>query len=287
MPVRQLPDLSPRQVERLLNALLSNTDALLNTALVVLGIGQVALARSIAILGLEECGKAIAIHERQVEIVGRPEGEPFRCTALDELWASHTRKLDKVYEFLVDEKYWWGLSPSDPEHNARELGTIRAWRRNDDRKQRGFYVELSKTGDPLVPADIGDEEHLRAVIDRVHQIGWQLRLGEHIEGAKQDERERGVHAQEPDPVVEGLIQALPPEMRAEFERTLREGTPGDPLTNAAYRFNQPGERQNAFRNLGRPGYEAQTREIARLWQGLEEFTQTLPRVDAPDEEGTE
>ncbi len=287
MPPRKLPDLSPRQVERLLDALLSNADALLNSALVVLGIGQVALARSLAILGLEESGKAIAIHERRVEIVRRPEGEPFRCTALDELWVSHTKKLDKVYAFLVDEKYWWGLSPSDPAHNARELGTIRAWRRNDDRKQRGFYVELSNTGDPMAPADIGDEEHLRAVIDRVHQIGWQLRLGEHIEGKKQDERERGVPAEESDPAMAGFIQALPLEMRSEFERTLREGIPGEPLTNAAYRVNRPGERQNPFRNLGQPGYEAQTREIAQMWQHLDDFTKSLPRPDDPDEEGAE
>lgn len=43
----------------------------------------------------------------------------------------------------------------------------------------------------MAPTDAADEESLRDVIAHVHQIGWQLRLGEHIEGKKQDEQEAG------------------------------------------------------------------------------------------------
>jgi len=44
----------------------------------------------------------------------------------------------------------------------------------------------------LAPTDVADEEALRDVIAHVHQIGWQLRLGEHIEGQRHDEKEHGI-----------------------------------------------------------------------------------------------
>jgi len=111
------------------------------------------------------------------------------------------------------------LEPSDPAENAAYLGTIKSWtRRNDRSKQRGFYVELGRTGEVLTPSDIADASALREVIARVHQIGWQLRLGE-------------------------------------------------PLPNVTYRFNLPDADENPFRNVGKPGYEAETRELLRLaWE---------------------
>jgi AbiV family abortive infection protein len=50
------------------DALLANAHSLLTSALAVLDLGNVALARSLAILGLEESGKAIAVHNRRVEM---------------------------------------------------------------------------------------------------------------------------------------------------------------------------------------------------------------------------
>ena len=119
---------------KLQDALLANADALLTSALAVLDLGQVALARSLAILGLEESGKAIAVHERRVEMTSAPEGEPFRCSWLDELWASHQRKLKKVHGFLLLEPYWFG-EPPDYDENAAFLGTIRGWARRHDRSK--------------------------------------------------------------------------------------------------------------------------------------------------------
>lgn len=84
MDIRKLPDLTPAQVVALMDALLANADTLLTTALTVLEKGQVPLARSLAILGMEESGKAIAVHERRVEMTAAPDGEPFRCAALDQ-----------------------------------------------------------------------------------------------------------------------------------------------------------------------------------------------------------
>ena len=36
---------------------------------------------------------------------------------LNDLWADHPSKLELVYQFLVQEKYWFGTEPSDPGAN--------------------------------------------------------------------------------------------------------------------------------------------------------------------------
>lgn len=275
MAVRRLPDLSPVQVVRLQDALLANANTLLTSALALLDLGHVALARSLAILGLEESGKAIAVHERRVEMCHIAEGEPFRCDRLDELWGSHEKKLEAVHRFLVEERYWFGVEPSDPDENAAYLGTIRSWARRRDRsKQRGFYVGLGKTGEVMAPSDVSDDADMREVIARVHQIGWQLRLGEHIEGKRQDEKAAGLPPLNDDDLAwlavdeSEELDDVAKEFRADLQRSLREGVPGESLPNAAYRFNPPDADRSPFRNVGKPGYEAETRELMRLARDL-------------------
>lgn len=48
---------------------------------------DVLLARSLAILGMEESGKAIALHNRRVGMAHAPEGEAFVDDRLKDLWA--------------------------------------------------------------------------------------------------------------------------------------------------------------------------------------------------------
>lgn len=275
VPVRRLPELTPEQVVRLQDALLANADSLLTSAFAVLDAGQVAVARSLAILGLEESGKAIAVHERRVAMTSAVAGETFRCDWLDQLWASHEKKLEMVHRFLVEEPYWFDVQPPDPEANAAYLGTIKSWARRHDRsKQRGFYVDLSKTGDVLAPSGVADEAALREVIARVHQIGWQLRLGEHIEGKRQDEQEAGVRPATDDELTwldsdtvaadEATRTAL-----ADLKKFMKNGVSGKPLSNAAYRFNVPGVERDAFHGLGQPGHEAATREVLRFARELD------------------
>ncbi|MEH3075835.1 MAG: AbiV family abortive infection protein [Quadrisphaera sp.] len=257
MAIRQLPDLSPDQVTKLQDALLENADGLLTSALALYDIGHTALARSLAILGLEESGKAIAVHRRRIEIVRAPEGEVFRCDWLDDLWASHVKKLETVHQFLVDEPYWFDTEAPDPEVNATTLGTVRRWKNHDRLKQRGFYVDLGKTGEAITPRSISGEASFREVIARVHQIGWQLRLGEHIEGVKQFEQERGIPAWDPD---EPGNEWIPPSV-LDYLGPARPAEPGKMLTNSAYRFNAQPEDANPFTSLGKPGHEAETREL--------------------------
>jgi hypothetical protein len=115
-------------------------------------------------------------------------------------------------------------------------------------KLRGFYLEVSKTGQVLAPTDFSNEETLRDVISHVHQIGWQLRLGEHIEGRRQDEQAAG-HPPVTDDADTGLLdrtadRADDPEVARilrEVREPMREGIPGIPLNNSAYRFNPLGE----------------------------------------------
>ena len=138
------------------------------------------------ILALEESGKAIALHQRRVQIAYAPEGERFVNDRLNELWANHKKKLELVHQFLVDEECWFAAEPPDPDANASYFGAVKRWAERHYRlKQRGFYVDVSKSGQAMTPVEIKDEPSLRDVIEHVHQIGWQLRLGEHIEAKSQ------------------------------------------------------------------------------------------------------
>lgn len=273
MPVRKLPSLSPTQVVELQDALLANADRLLTSALAVLDLGNVGLARSLAILGVEESGKAIAIHERRVQMAYEPEGEPFVNARLENLWASHQEKLELVHGFLAEERYWFGTEPADPETNVAYLGTIKQWtRRHDKLKQRGFYVDIDKAGGVLAPTGVSDREFLIDVLSHVHQIGWQLRLGEHIEDKQQAEAAREVP-----PMSEAEIE----EMREMFSdlpvlasdeelyESMRQGREGRKLNNDGYRLHLPEPGSNPFEDLGKSGYEAETRELMRLAEELD------------------
>lgn len=262
MPSRQLPSLTPEQVVAVQDALLANADRLLVAAAGLLA-SNVPLARSLAILGLEESGKVIALHERRVAIAYAPEGEPFVTDALQDLWSSHDKKLSLVHRFLVEERYWFGSKPADPEENSQALGAIRRWARKQDRaKQRGFYVDLDKIGNVLDPAASADENALRTVIEHVHQIGWQIRLGEHIEATQQAEESRGA-APADEAEIEYLRSLLgsDTELFEELVESMRAGRPGRPLHNDGYRLKLP---ENPFGTFGRPGYEAESRELRRL-----------------------
>jgi AbiV family abortive infection protein len=260
-----LPDnLSPAQVIALQDALLANADRLLRAAITLLDGNSVPLAQSLAILGMEESGKAIALHERRVAMSDAPEGEPFVDERLRRLWREHSAKLETVHEFLTQEEYWFGAEPADPGENALVLGTIEAWKRDHNViKQRGFYVDISPAGDPITPEDVADPGAVRAVIGHVHQIAWQLRLGEHIEGKRQLERQRSV----PPATVKEIedmrlaMSDVDPEITANTIESMRTGREGLPLNNASYAFILP---INPFENVGRPGYEAMDRELWAL-----------------------
>lgn len=256
---------------QLQSALLSNADSLLQSALTLLDLGRVALARSLAILGLEESGKAIAVHERRVAMPHLPEGSSFRCDSLDELWSSHQRKLEAVYSFLHEEKYWFGTHEPDLEGNAALLGSIRKWAdRHSRHKERGFYVEIGSQGHIKAPTDASEEASLKKVIERVHQIGWQLRLGEHIEGKIQDQDAAGI-APLPGDSLTWLENAdLAHDVKRDLLESLRAGVSGRPLSNAAYRFNPPGADRSPFRTVGKPGYEAEDRELLALQQRMDD-----------------
>lgn len=264
MAPRKLPDLSPDQVIALQDALLENADQLLTSSLQLLDAGRVALARSLAILGMEESGKAIALHDRRVGMAYADEGEPFVDGALQKLWGSHQAKLETVHDFLVQERYWFGVKAPDPDENAEYLGAIEEWTKTHrELKEAGFYVDVDPSGAALAPSRSVDAETVRQVVEHVHQIGWQLRLGEHIEGKQQASMERDIPPATEDEVaaMRETMRSLDPEMVDRIVEDMRAGTPGTPLNNAAYRIRLL---DNPFANMGRPGYEAEDRELASL-----------------------
>lgn len=278
--VSHLPaDLSPAQVIALQDALLANADQLLRAALLMLESDNVPLARSLGILGMEESGKAIALHERRVQMAYASEGEPFVDKRLHELWGVHGRKLEVVHDFLVREEYWFGNEAADPEENARALGAIDEWKRNHNLlKQRGFYVDVTPEGEPVSPSEVADSDAVRSGIGYVHQIGWQLRLGEHIEGKRRLEHEREVSPATDDEIesMRQLMGRVDSAIAHSVIESMREGTPGKKLNNAAYAFVLSSD---AFENVGRPGYEAQDRELWSLIEDTRDGQNEVPRSD--------
>lgn len=261
-------DLTPEQVIALQDALLANADRLLLAALSALDKGDSALARSLGILGMEESGKAIALHERRVSMAHSPEGEAFVNDRLEKLWREHHLKLDIVHRFLAEEQYWFGVGPPNPEENAEVLGTVANWKQElNSFKQRGFYVDVSPEGELLTPDDAADPDAVRVVLEHVHQIGWQLRLGEHIEGRRQDDHKRSVPPATEEEIehMRQLTRRIEPEMVESLLKSMRDGREGTPINNAAYGFTLSSE---PFENVGRPGYEAQDRELQALWERL-------------------
>lgn len=272
---RKLPEnLTPEQMIALYDALLSNADSLLVAADTLLGEGKVALARSLAILGLEEAGKAIAIFDRRVAIATAPEGESFINDELRNLWANHHKKLMLVHTFLVEEKYWFGVE--EPIHELQlepdvdtYFATLEQWARDDNiLKQNGFYVGVDPSGDVISPQiDPPSAEDVADVLGYVHQIGWQLRLGEHIEAKAQAEKEKGQAPATDDELRETLAVLSKAGVSGEtVDRVLeyrRHGVPGVPLHNDQWRLRLPAT-PNPFENLDKPGYEAERRELLRF-----------------------
>ena len=268
-----LPPLTPKQVVELLDELLANADRLLTAALDMVEKGNLGLARSLAILGLEESGKAIAIHQRRRDIAFEEEGAPFVDDRLQQLWANHQNKLTLAYDFLVREEYWFGAGPSDPEQNRRWLGEVEAWTREHNLlKQRGFYVDVDADQGILDPESAADESSLREVIRHVHQIGWQLRLGEHIEAKSQEQFVRAVPPASEEEIARfrGLISKIEG-LATDADRLcddLRAGKPAGVLNNDEYRLRLPEPGGNPFANLGRRGNEAESRELFWLAEEL-------------------
>jgi hypothetical protein len=121
----------------------------------------------------------------------------------------------------------------------------------------------------LTPDGVSDEESLRQVIDHVHQIGWQLRLGEHIVAKQQEEMARAIPpASEAD--IEWIREAyrkapgVDESMVEKIIDGMRQGSEAKPLNNDAYRLRLHEPDNKPFANMGKPGYEAQTRELLRL-----------------------
>ncbi|GLK17191.1 AbiV family abortive infection protein [Herbiconiux flava] len=174
------------QVESLYDALLSNAWRLAREAEALAAVGAGGRARALAIVALEESGKAIMIHK--AKIVSHTAGH--RDPELDDQfwrdWRNHQPKLREVRAFILNHDYWFDVEP--PEPNDLLLGSVEDYLADLDafaekqsaNRMSGLYVDIDKgTGRTRKPYDeTGDDvAELVAIVD---QIGWQLRLGDHI-----------------------------------------------------------------------------------------------------------
>lgn len=97
----------------------------------------------------------------------------------------------------------------------------------------------------------------------MHQIGWQLRLGEHIEGRRQEDQTQDIPPATEEEIEEmrSWRDSLAPEAAEALFESMRQGTKGEQPNNAAYGSTLPA---SPFENTGRPSYEAQDRELLAL-----------------------
>ena len=176
------------QVEDLYDATLSNAFMLCKDSNVLVENGSVGRARALAVLALEECGKAIMIHEAKVASFALELPDPVLDASFWREWRTHLPKLRHVREFLIKNEYWFDVRP--PEPNDFVLGSVDAYLAELDRfaaegdtsKMKGLYVDVDPaTGKVVTPADEASAEDVFELLRMAHQIGWQLRLGDHIE----------------------------------------------------------------------------------------------------------
>jgi hypothetical protein len=160
------------------------------------------------------------------------------------------------------------------------LGAIDRWAgKHNSFKQRGFYVDVDEDDGILTPNSVVDENSLRQVIGHVHQIGWQLRLGEHIVAKQQAEMAEPVRPASEDRIEQARsryssVPGIDATVVEEILGSLRAGKEGTRLNNDAYRLRLPEPGSNPFANMGKPGYEAETRELLRLAEATGLVSQT-------------
>jgi AbiV family abortive infection protein len=135
-------------------------------------------------LALEESSKAIAIHERRAVAASMAEPVPDLDADFWRDWSAHRAKLRRVRDFLVREDYWFGQEPPTNELLLSPLEDylqkLDEWAAADNEaKLSGFYVDVDwSTGDP--EASCVSPNEVTALIELVHQVGWQVRQGDHI-----------------------------------------------------------------------------------------------------------
>jgi AbiV family abortive infection protein len=176
------------QVEDLYDEVLSNAFHLSQDARRLLEAGLTGHARALAVLALEECGKAIMMHEAKLASFRRRDADPLLDGTFWRHWKTHWPKLRAVRDFIIREEYWFGVeSPvvdelllGDVDEYLAELDRWAA--QGDSSKLHGLYVDVDPaTGRVITPAAQNGASEVAELLEIAHQVGWQTLLGDHIQ----------------------------------------------------------------------------------------------------------
>ncbi len=176
------------QVEDLYDEVLGNAFDLSKDARLLLDCGSIGHARALAVLAHEECGKAILIHHAKIASFQSGYKDPVLDDRFWKDWRTHQPKLRAVHEFIIREEYWFDVQP--PPINEFLLGDVSDYLTELDRwaaegdssKLRGLYVDVDQgTGNTFSPATDQGASEVVELLAIAHQIGWQIRLGDHIQ----------------------------------------------------------------------------------------------------------
>lgn len=180
--------LSFLQIENLYDDVLANAFDLSQDARLLLKANSIGHARALAILALEECGKAIMIHQAKIVSFHNGDTDPILDEFFWKDWRTHQPKLRAVHDFITREEYWFESQP--PPINELLLGDVSDYlveldhwaAEGDSSKLRGLYVDIDHgTGKTISPAGDSGADEVEELLAIAHQVGWQIRLGDHIQ----------------------------------------------------------------------------------------------------------
>ena len=172
MPFTPLP---PKELlDALARASVDNADRLLADAATLLAAGSAPSAHSLAVLALEEVGKAIIC-------CGGFAGSDNKVTTreqFDQEIANHSAKLTWARNFvdvmaMLGPGDNFGMAASAEEY----LDALKKQRKRDNvQKMRGFYVDLSNAGEVQLPTEItaADAEEM------ISLSRWANRAARHL-----------------------------------------------------------------------------------------------------------
>lgn len=150
MPNDALPGDAVRHA--LAAAAIHNAHRLLRDGWFLLEAGSYPTAQSLAVLALEEAGKAVACHR----IAGADEQANTRSQFVRQL-TLHTAKLQRARNFLdlLDALPAGGMADTQAEYLEKLISQARD---DNDNKMRGFYVDLDDTDQVRTPEDVSNDE---------------------------------------------------------------------------------------------------------------------------------
>lgn len=165
-------------------ALTESATDLIRDAHILLEVGSIGRARSLAVLAQEELGKALWLYDHFEVAWSTGDETPRDVPQLEKHGRSHVAKYMSALEFGNGLPEFWGdyskwahIGQTEAEWadrvERRRAETEAAAREANTAKQRGFYVDLDDTsGDVRMPSAVDD----RSIVDDLRTVAQVIEM---------------------------------------------------------------------------------------------------------------